>query len=121
MYTSRLWASPGSFTPAEIEFMTEPFASEARLRAGWAVYQLMHGRPMAEAPMTFGTIDTPTLILYGPDDHVVGEDFITFCEVAYTDRLGPLVVPGAGHFLQWERADIFNPLLASTLRTMGMS
>ena len=36
-----------------------------------------------------------------------------FCEVAFTDRIGPLVVPGAGHFLQWERADIFNPLLIS--------
>ena len=26
---------------------------------------------------------------------------------------GPLLIPGAGHFLQWERADIFNPLLIS--------
>ena len=114
MYTSRLWASPGTFTPADVDFMTEPFADEARLRSGWAVYQLMYGREMAVAPMTDGTIDVPTLLLYGPDDHVVQEDFVPLCEVAYTNRIGPLIVPGAGHFLQWERADIFNPLLIST-------
>lgn len=121
MYQSRLWASPGTFTPADVDFMTEPFATEARLRAGWAVYQLAHGRPMAEIPMIDGTVDIPTLILYGPDDHVVGEDFVPLCEAAYTDRIGPLVVPGSGHFLQWERADIFNPLMAAVFgRGIGL-
>ena len=45
------------------------------------------------------------------DDHVVGPDFLTTCEVAFTDRTGPSCCPGAGHFLQWERADLFNPLV----------
>ena len=114
MYTSRLWASPGSFTPEEVDFMTEPFADEAHLRASWAPYQLAHGRPMSEMPMSFGPVAIPTLVLYGHDDHVVGDDFIPACEVAFTNRIGPLVVPGAGHFLQWERADIVNPLLIAT-------
>jgi pimeloyl-ACP methyl ester carboxylesterase len=114
MYTSRLWASPGTFTPEQVDFMTEPFASEARIRAAWAPYQLAHGRPMSEAPMTSGPVRVPTLVLYGHDDHVVGDDFLPACEVAFTDRIGPLVVPGAGHFLQWERADILNPLLVAT-------
>ena len=114
-YTSRMWGSPGAFTPDDVDFMTEPFADEDRLRAGWAVYQLAHGRPMAEPPLIASTVDIPTVVLYGPDDHVVGEEFVLLCEVAYTDRIGPLVVPGAGHFLQWERADIFNPLVAATL------
>ena len=56
-------------------------------------------------------VDTPTLVLYGPDDHVVDPMFVHCCEVAFTNRIGPVVVPGAGHFLQWERADILNPLL----------
>ena len=30
------------------------------------------------------------------------------CEVAFTHRTGPLVVPESGHFLQWERADVLN-------------
>jgi pimeloyl-ACP methyl ester carboxylesterase len=114
MYTSRLWASPGTFTPEQVDFMTEPFGSEARIRAAWAPYQLAHGRPMSEMPMTFGPVQVPTLVLYGHDDHVVGDDFIPACEVAFANRIGPLVVPGAGHFLQWERADILNPLLVAT-------
>jgi pimeloyl-ACP methyl ester carboxylesterase len=28
--------------------------------------------------------------------------------------VGPVVLPGAGHFLQWERADVLNPLLVAT-------
>lgn len=114
MYTSRLWASPGTFTTEQVDFMTEPFATEARMRAAWAPYQLAHGRPMAEMPMTFGPVQVPTLVLYGPDDHVVGDDFLPACELAFAARIGPLAVPGAGHFLQWERADILNPLLIST-------
>jgi len=113
MYTSRLWASPGTFARADVDFMTEPFADEARLRAGWSAYQLGHGRPMSEPPLLAGTVDVPTLVLYGTDDHVVGDDFVPFCERAFTNRIGPLLIPGAGHFLQWERADIFNPLLIS--------
>ena len=114
MYTSRLWASPGTFTAEQVDFMSEPFADEDRLRASWAPYQLAHGRPMSEMPMTMGPVQVPTLVLYGMDDHVVGEDFVPACEVAFANRIGPLCVPGAGHFLQWERADIVNPLLIAT-------
>ncbi len=114
MYTSRMWASPGSFTAEDIAFMTEPFADEARLRAGWAIYQLGYGRPLSEMPMS-GSVDVPTLLLYGPDDHAVRSDFLAFAEVAYTNRIGPFVVPGAGHFLQWERADIFNAIIPPVL------
>jgi pimeloyl-ACP methyl ester carboxylesterase len=112
MYSHRLWASPGTFDDADIDFHTEPWADEARLRAGWAVYQLGHGRAMEEAPMLDRTVDIPSLLLYGADDQVVGPDFLHCCEVAFTDRVGPLVLAGAGHFLQWERADLFNPTVA---------
>lgn len=114
MYRGRLWSSPGTFSDADVDFMTEPFASEVRMRAAWATYQLAYGRPMTDVP-EMDPVDVPTLLLYGPDDHVVGADFLAFCEVAYTNRIGPLVVPGAGHFLQWERADVLNPLLAAVL------
>jgi pimeloyl-ACP methyl ester carboxylesterase len=110
MYTNRLWGSKYAFEQAHVDFMTEPFAEEDRLRAGWATYQLAYGRPMDELPF-MDAIDVRTLVLYGPDDHVVGEDFVPRCERAFRNRIGPLVIPGAGHFLQWERADIFNQLL----------
>lgn len=110
MYTNRLWASPTSFDQSQIDFMTEPFADERRLRAGWASYQLAYGRAMVDVPL-MDAVAVPTLVLYGPDDHVVGESFVPQCERAFRNRIGPLVIPGAGHFLQWERADIFNRLL----------
>ncbi len=110
MYTNRLWGSRYAFDQTQIDFMTEPFADEARLRSGWATYQLAYGRAMSEIPL-MDAVDVVTLVLYGPDDHAVGEDFVPKCERAFRNRIGPLVVPGAGHFLQWERADIFNRLL----------
>jgi len=110
MYTNRLWGSKYAFEQADVDFMTEPFADEARLRAGWASYQLAYGRAMSELPL-MDAVDVRTLVLYGPDDHVISEDFVPRCERAFRNRIGPLVIPGAGHFLQWERADIFNRLL----------
>jgi pimeloyl-ACP methyl ester carboxylesterase len=68
---------------------------------------------MSEPPLLHEPVATETLLLYGPDDHVVGPDFVAFCERAFPNRIGPLAVPGAGHFLPWERADVFNPLLAA--------
>ena len=112
MYGPRLWASPGTFSDADIEFMTEPFADEARMRAGWAVYQLGYGRTAVESPILDRPVEIPTLLFYGADDQVVGPDFVPCCEVAFRDRVGPFVLPGAGHFLQWERADLFNPAVA---------
>ena len=49
---------------------------------------------------------TPTLVLYGPEDHVIPSTFPRAAEVAFPNRMGPFVVPGAGHFLQWERAEL---------------
>ena len=112
MYGPRLWASPGTFSQDDIDFMTEPWSEEARLRAGWAVYQLAFGREAAEWPILDRKVAIPTRLFYGADDHVVGPDFMHCCEVVFTNRVGPLVLAGAGHFLQWERADVFNPTVA---------
>ncbi len=112
-YGHRLWASRGTFTQADVDFMTEPWSEEDRLRAGWAVYQLARGtRVSEEVPRLFETMPVPTLLLYGPEDQVVPEQFMACCEVAFTNRVGPLIVPRAGHFLQWERADVLNGLVA---------
>ena len=108
MYEHRLWASPHSFEEADYEFMVEPFSNAERLAASWAVYQLEWGRGMSEMPLVAQKTETPTLILYGPDDRVVPADFPKKCEIAFPNRTGPLIVPEAGHFLQWERADVLN-------------
>ncbi len=111
-YGPRFWASPGAFRSAEVDFMTEPFADGDRLRAGFANYESALGaRPLSEPPRFFETNPVPTLVLYGPDDHVLPRDFSDRCEVVFTERVGPFHVPRAGHFLQWERADVLNQSL----------
>lgn len=109
-YEHRLWASPGAFEEDDYAFMTEPFAEAERLAASWAPYQLAHGRPMSEMPLLMQPVEVPTMVLYGPDDHVVPTDFPKRCEIAFPNRVGPLVIPECGHFLQWERADVLNAL-----------
>ena len=107
-YEHRLLASQGSFQEEHFDFMVEPFEDLRRLAAGWAPYQLEYGRPMTEPPLLAQKVEVPTLVLYGPDDQVVPKDFPKRCEIAFPNRVGPLVVPECGHFLQWERADVLN-------------
>ena len=111
-YGSRFWAAPGRFTAADVDFMTEPFADAAKLRAGFANYESALGtRPSSELPRFLETNPVPTLVLFGPEDHVIYPDFTRRAEVVFTERVGPFVVEGAGHFLQWERADVLNAAL----------
>jgi pimeloyl-ACP methyl ester carboxylesterase len=118
-YGHRFWATPGAFTPGDVDFMTEPFADAERLRAGWGNYESALGtRPLSETPRFFETSAVPTLALYGPDDHVIYRQFPRMCEVAFTELIGPFVVSGAGHFLQWERAELLNRTLTYFLRDL---
>lgn len=117
MYRQRLWAAPGHFDTAAIDFMTEPFADPERLRASWGAYETAFGnRPMEDVPQLFEPCPIPTLVLYGPDDHVVPATFAARARLAFTECVGPFVVPNAGHFLQWEQAEVFNRALTYFLR-----
>ncbi len=118
-YTSRFWASPGSFTREEVDFQTEPFADADKLRAGFGNYESAVGaRPISEKPLFFEPSPVETLILYGPDDHVIWPDFPERAVKAFPNRVGPFVVQGAGHFLQWEQADVFNGAVKAFLRDL---
>jgi pimeloyl-ACP methyl ester carboxylesterase len=111
-YGSRFWAAPGSFSPQDVDRMTEPFADADRFRASIANYEYAGGpRQAPEPPRLLEPNPTPTLILYGPEDHVIPSDFPQRMEAAFPNRAGPFVVQGAGHFLQWERADVLNGAL----------
>src|SRR4029079_16351212 len=100
---------PGAFSPEDVAFMTAPFADGQVLRASFRVYEWAMGkRPMSEPARLFEEIPVPTIALWGPDDHVIWPDFPERCEVVFTDLVGPFVVPRAGHFLQWERAELLN-------------
>ena len=119
-YGSRFWATPGGFTHEEVAFMTEPFADADKLRAGFGNYESALGaRPLSEPPRFFERNPVPTLLLYGPDDHVIPRDYPERCEVVFTERVGPLIVKRAGHFLQWEAADVLNQTLIYFMRAGG--
>jgi pimeloyl-ACP methyl ester carboxylesterase len=112
MYGPRFWAAPGAFTPEEVEFHVEPFGDADRFRASIANYESAAvKRELSELPRFMEPNPTPTLVLYGPEDHVIPRTFPRAAEVAFPDRMGPFVVPGAGHFLQWERAELLNGAL----------
>jgi pimeloyl-ACP methyl ester carboxylesterase len=120
-YGHRMWASPGSFSRAEIEFMARPFEDPDRMRAGFGNYESAVGaRALSGAPRFFEPSAVPTLALYGPEDHVIWRAFPEMCEVAFTDLVGPFIVPRAGHFLQWERASLFNGAAAAFLRDLAV-
>jgi pimeloyl-ACP methyl ester carboxylesterase len=119
MYGHRFWAAPGAFDADDVEFMVEPFGDADSLRASFGLYESALGtRPVSEPPRFFERNPVPTLALYGPEDHVIWRDFPARCEVVFPELIGPFVVPRAGHFLQWERADLLNRALAYFLRDL---
>lgn len=107
-YGHRFWAAPGSFSPEAVAFMTAPFADAQKLRAGWANYESALGtRPVSEAPIWTKNA-VPTLILFGPDDHVIYPDFDRMAAAVFIEHVGPFIVRDCGHFLQWEAAHVLN-------------
>ncbi len=111
-YGSRFWAAPGTFEREDVDFMTEPFADADHFRASIANYEYAGGPRKSPEWIRLTEVNpTPTLILYGPEDHVIPRDFMERMEAAFPERAGPFVVEGAGHFLQWERAGVLNGAL----------
>jgi len=118
-YGHRFWATPGAFSREAAVFMAAPFEDADRLRASFGNYESALGtRPLSEAPRFFERNPVETLALYGPDDHVIWRDFPERCEVVFERLVGPFVVQRAGHFLQWERADVLNGAVVAFLRDL---
>ena len=117
-YTSRFWAHPGAFTPAAVDFMTEPFGDGESLRASFKGYEsALHPEARSEPPR-MGENPTPTLILFGPSDHVIYPDFDRMAAAVFPDHVGPFLVRDAGHFLQWEAADVLNGAIRAFARDL---
>jgi pimeloyl-ACP methyl ester carboxylesterase len=117
MYGHRLWGTPNAFTPEDVAFHAAPYADADKLRASWGVYEQSAGkRPTEDVPKLFEQTPDPTLVLYGPADHVVLPSFPWKAAAACLDCTGPLFVPNAGHFLQWEAATTFNKITTAFCR-----
>ncbi len=110
-YTSRLWAHPGAFSAEAVDFMTEPFADPAQLRAGFRAYESAFSEQARSEPALLGVNPTRTLILFGPSDHVLYPDFDRMAAVTFPHRIGPFLLRDCGHFVPWEAAEVFNNTL----------
>jgi pimeloyl-ACP methyl ester carboxylesterase len=59
-----------------------------------------------------------TMILYGQLDAIVGTKFARRAEVGSEDPVGPFLVEGSGHFVQFERSGVFNKALTVFCRDL---
>ena len=118
-YTSRFWAHPGAFTtePGAVDFHTEPFADGAKLRASFGGYQSVFDEAArSELPLLARNRQTPTLVLYGPSDHVLYPDFDRMAAVVFPDHVGPFLLRDCGHFVPWEAAHALVSAVATFAR-----
>jgi pimeloyl-ACP methyl ester carboxylesterase len=114
-YGSRFWAHPGHFTREAVDFMTEQFADGAKLRASFGNYESTFDATRRSEPPLLAENPTHTLILYGASDHVIYPEFDRMAAQVFPDHVGPFLVRDAGHFLQWEAAEVLN----SAIRAFG--
>jgi len=118
-YTSRFWAHPGAFTtrPGEVDFHTEPFADGAKLRASFGGYQSVFDEAARSEPALLRRNErTPTLVLYGPSDHVLYPDFDRMAAAVFDRVVGPFLLRDCGHFVPWEAP---GPLVSGTVALCG--
>ncbi len=102
-YTSRFWAHPGTFSPAEVDFHTEPFADADTLRHSFGAYESAFDPAKRPEPTVMGRNDvTPTLVMYGPSDHVIYPSFDRMAAVIFGRHVGPFLLRDCGHFVPWE-------------------
>ena len=110
----RMWCPPNAFSEADIALLTEPYADSDRLRASFADYEVVKGtRPVSGPEMTDRPVDKPVLVLVGPDQVTLGEHVAERCAVAFPQVVGPFWVPGAGHFMPWEKPEVVNRAIRS--------
>ncbi|PWU61071.1 alpha/beta hydrolase [Micromonospora globispora] len=108
-YGSRLWAHPGSFDQAAVDFMTEPFADARQLRAGFGFYESLLTNSRLSEPMQLPLPNPlPTMILFGASDVVMYPEFDRMAAVVFPDHVGPFLLRDCGHFVQWEAASQLN-------------
>ncbi len=108
-YTSRFWGHPGAFESAAVDFMTEPWADGAKVRASFGAYESTFNASARAEPTAMATPNpTPTMILFGPSDHVLYPDFDLMAAQVFPNHIGPFLLRDSGHFVQWEAAHALN-------------
>ncbi len=126
-YPSRFWAHPGAFVspgrrPAAndpagnntVDFHTEPFADGAKLRASFGAYESAFSATARAGDTLLSRNErTPTLILFGPSDHVLYPDFDRMAALVFAQHVGPFLLRDCGHFVPWEAPHAFTSALVA--------
>jgi pimeloyl-ACP methyl ester carboxylesterase len=119
------YTSPGAFDEAASIFMSEPFADPDSFRASLGFYEgalgfLKEDGPSdeVEEPMLAQANSVETMILYGQLDAIVGDKFARRAEVGSDNPVGPFIIEGSGHFVQFEKAGVFNKALTVYCRDL---
>jgi pimeloyl-ACP methyl ester carboxylesterase len=108
----RQLAARGGFTAEQAAFQAEPFRDAETMRASLGTYEAFVGAggPI-EPPLLDRPVEVETMILYGMEDEIIGDYWPREMALACNRPVGPFLVQGAGHFVQWEAADILNNAL----------
>ncbi len=117
-YGPRFWAHPGTFAREAVDFMTEPFGDGAKLRSGFGGYESVFNPNKRSEPPLLGPNPTHALILFGTSDHVIYPEFDRMAAAVFPDHVGPFLVRDAGHFLQWEAAEVLNGAIRAFCRDL---
>jgi pimeloyl-ACP methyl ester carboxylesterase len=107
-YSSRFWAHPGAFDREAVDFMTEPFADGAKLRASFGAYESVFNPAARSGEARLERNEsTETLLLFGPSDHVLYPDFDRMAAEVFARHVGPFLLRDCGHFVPWEAPHAF--------------
>ena len=86
-----------------VDFHTEPFAdadeAAGQLRGG---YGSVFDPTAQRRPLLAHNAVTPTLILFGPSDHVLYPDYDRMAALVFDRHVGPFLLRDCGHFVPWE-------------------
>ena len=105
-YGPRGWAAPGAFDPPAAAFHAAPFGDAASFRATLRTYESVFDRNLRTSRPVFAPDpDLRVLVLHGTADGVVAPDFGELAVRAYPNSVGPFLLDGCGHFVQWEAAE----------------
>ncbi|WP_160142526.1 alpha/beta fold hydrolase [Arthrobacter sp. SLBN-100] len=118
----RQLAATDGFSPEQAAFQAEPFRDPAVMRASLGIYEafLGAGEPF-EPPMLDRPIEVETMILYGIEDEIIGDYWPQEMALACRRPVGPFLLQGAGHFVPWETAEVFNHALRAFCRDLLQS
>lgn len=100
-------ADPDAFSDRDLELFLAPLRQPERARAGSALYRgliLPEIRRISGGAYRDSQLSTPTRLLYGAADPVLGPELVGGHE-AYADDLAVEMVEGAAHFMVDDRPD----------------